>query len=382
MRRLLTLLAVVALSLALVATAGAQPEAPRLDGEWVVLDHSDFDAEVGDLIVMRPDGSELMNLTNGDGHHIEGELSPDGTAIAFTSVDDTGFKTIWLMDVDGDNRRQISPGYGITPTWTPDGLSVVYAGSNDIRIVQRNGDDDRAIGMVDGRPVREPSVSPDGSAIAFDATTTDEGDRELFTLPIEGGEATQITTEGGFEPEWSPVGDRILFTTFRGDFGDNIWATKPDGTEQETLVPSPDNDFNGTWSPDGSRVMYESVKQGAVAIVVHDRVDGTYVEVLSTPPDGRTYRRPTWTEVTLDRLTVPPPTTTTTAAADTTSTSIDPADTTTTVAAVPGEASDATTDWVVIGLAGAILVLAAFGAGMVVGSRWGRDQPPPPPPPA
>lgn len=382
MRRLLIVVVAATLALGLLAVTATAGEAPpRLEGEWVVLEHSDFDAGTSDLVIVRPDGTDLANLTNGAAEDLAGELSPDGTAIAFTSRVE-GFPTLWLMDVDGTNRRQLLDRYAQHPTWTPDGRSIVYAGTNDIRIVQRDGQDDRPL-VVEARSPSNPSVSPDGATVVFDMIIDDTNARRLFTAPIGGGEATPIADDSAFEPGWSPDGSRILFTTFRADAEDNIWATNPDGTEPEPLVPSDFNDFHATWSPDGSRVMFESVRGDIVDIAVYDRVDGTTVTILSAPlgEDSPTYRRPTWTAVTLEAIVMAPPTTTTSTAATTTTTTV--AATTTTVAEVVDDGSRAgdSTDWLVIGIVGAIVALTAFGLGVLVGGRLQTDTPPPPPPP-
>lgn len=375
MRRLLVTVMVGAFALTSMSIAAAGEAPPRIEGEWVVLDHSDFDAGTSDLHLMRPDGTDLTNLTNGAGEDLSGELSPDGTAIVFSSRVE-GFATLWLMDVDGTDRRQLLDRFAIDPTWTPDGQSIVYAGTNDIRIVQRDGQDDRPI-VGNAWTPGNPSLSPDGTTVVFDMVIDDANSRRLFAVPIDGGEATQITEESAFEPEWSPDGSRILFTTFRGEFGDNLWATNPDGTEPEVLVPSLDNDFHATWSPDGSRVMFESVRGDSVEIAIHDRVDGTTESVLSAPlgEDGPTYRRPAWTLVTLEAVAaLPPPTSTTTTTMVAATTSTAPS-----VATTDSGANDR--DWLVLGLVGAIIALTSLGAGIVIGGRMRGETPPPPPPP-
>jgi imidazolonepropionase-like amidohydrolase/Tol biopolymer transport system component len=90
-------------------------------------------------------------------------------------------------------------------------------------------------------------VSPDGSTIVFDML----GD--LFTVPIDGGEATALTSgiEWNFQPRYSPDGSRIAFVSDRAG-GDNLWVMQADGStpravtdESEHLVHNP------SWSPDG-----------------------------------------------------------------------------------------------------------------------------------
>ena len=90
-------------------------------------------------------------------------------------------------------------------------------------------------------------VSPDGSTIVFDLL----GD--LFLLPIEGGEATAITSGSAWDmqPRFSPDGSEIAFTSDR-DGGDNIWVIGTDGgnarqiSKESFRLPN-----HPAWSPDG-----------------------------------------------------------------------------------------------------------------------------------
>ncbi len=83
-----------------------------------------------ELMRIKPDGSQLENLTNTpDVDELYPQSSPDGTKIAFMA--DEGplsqrRRAIWLMDADGANRVEIADN-GREPFWSPDGAEVGYA---------------------------------------------------------------------------------------------------------------------------------------------------------------------------------------------------------------------------------------------------------------
>lgn len=90
-------------------------------------------------------------------------------------------------------------------------------------------------------------VSPDGRTIAFDLL----GD--IYTMPIEGGRPTRITSGLAFDmqPRFSPDGRLIAFTSDRGG-GDNIWVMNRDGSSPRAITRETFELLNNpTWSPDG-----------------------------------------------------------------------------------------------------------------------------------
>ena len=89
-------------------------------------------------------------------------------------------------------------------------------------------------------------VSPDGETIAFDLL----GD--IYTIPITGGEATNISSglPWEYQPRFSNAGTRIAFTSDRGG-GDNIWVMNTDGTDKRQLTNEQFRLLNNpTWSAD------------------------------------------------------------------------------------------------------------------------------------
>ncbi len=144
-------------------------------------------------------------------------------------------------------------------------------------------------------------VHPDGTELVFDLL----GD--LYTLPIEGGDATPIAAglAWDMQPRYSPDGTRIAFTSDRAG-GDNIWTMNRDGSdpvqvskESYRLVNSP------VWSPDGetiaARKHFTSTRSlGSGEIWLYHRTGGDGLRLIEKPneqkdlgepafsPDGRT----------------------------------------------------------------------------------------------
>jgi len=101
------------------------------EGTWMSLDVSPdgktlaFDM-LGDIYTLPIGGGTATNISDGLAWEFQPRFSPDGTQIAFTS-DRAGGENIWVMDVDGENKRQITKeSFRLmnNPTWSPDGKFI------------------------------------------------------------------------------------------------------------------------------------------------------------------------------------------------------------------------------------------------------------------
>lgn len=136
-------------------------------------------------------------------------------------------------------------------------------------------------------------VSPDGKTIVFDMM----GD--LYTVPVAGGKATQVTRGIAFDshPRWSPDGKKILFSSDRSG-AENIWWI--DLEKKDTFQVTKDRDQNfpsAAWTPDGDYIVYSKGKMQVQLYLVHKN-GGAGTQLISTPaslktidpavsPDGR-----------------------------------------------------------------------------------------------
>ncbi|HUQ45105.1 MAG TPA: amidohydrolase family protein [Gemmatimonadaceae bacterium] len=122
-------------------------------------------------------------------------------------------------------------------------------------------------------------VSPSGRTIVFDLL----GD--LYTLPMEGGKATRITSGQAFDgqPHWSPDGGAIVFTSDRSG-SENLWLVKPDGSGARALTREQGRAFiSPTWTPDGRYVVVSrSGTTPGYNLYLYHRDGGTGLQLTGT----------------------------------------------------------------------------------------------------
>ncbi len=213
-----------------------------------------------DIVSVRPDGSDLVRLTDSPGYDAEATICPRDGSVIFTSVRD-GDLDLYRMDPDGSNVTRITdtPGYDGGAFFSPDCSKIVWRASRP------EGEDledyRRLLAQALIRPKR----------------------LDLWVANADGSEAHRVTYLGvaSFAPAWFPSGDRLIFSSNYGDPGGrefDLWAVDVSGAHLERLTYTPEFDGFPLFSPDGGRLVFASnrhhQKPGETNIFVARWVDG------------------------------------------------------------------------------------------------------------
>ncbi|MDE2874529.1 MAG: amidohydrolase family protein [Gemmatimonadota bacterium] len=130
-------------------------------------------------------------------------------------------------------------------------------------------------------------VSPDGQTLVFDHLGN------LFTVPITGGDATQLTSGMAFDaqPRFSPDGTRIVFTSDRSG-GQNVWIMSLDGSDTTQITKGASNRTESPdWSPDGDYIVASKggFRGGGLPRLSLYHVDGgSGIQLISEPDNLKT----------------------------------------------------------------------------------------------
>lgn len=188
------------------------------------------------------------------------EWSPDSDSIAFYATDENHRVSIWVMDRDGSNKKELTPGTTdeIDPHWSPNSSRLVYtkviAGSkwdpNESQVcsILLAGTPSELCLTNSGFVDEDAHFSPSGKKIVF--VSNKAGNRNIYVMNADGTSEHSITHALAFDgqPEWSPDGNWIAFVSKRSGHFD-LYVIHPDGSGLRRLTNSRGMEDSPTWAP-------------------------------------------------------------------------------------------------------------------------------------
>ena len=241
-------------------------------------------------IVGRPDMAEdlakngnwalyLIPLGSGTPRRLTGakapdiDLSPafsrDGRRLAYVACVNFSGRScrVSVLELGGDYtpegppRRLANARQNRSIVWSRDGASVVYdtntRGRFELwRVAVDGGGEPERLEMA-GDHSRHPAIAPAGDRLAFERAT--QG-LSVYKLRAKGEpEPVLVSTAWDYNPQFSPDGRHIAFSSGRSGDVEEIWRASADGSGAEQLTRGPGTRQTlPAWSPDGRHIAFES----------------------------------------------------------------------------------------------------------------------------
>lgn len=295
----------------------------------------------GDLSQVRKAGHRFANEIM---RYFTGEPGIFGTQIAYSGRVGR-FKELFVMDLDGANKRQLTNdrGLAVSPAWNSGGTALVYTsyrnripdlftlalgtgavrqitrgtaleigakfmpGDNSIVTSRSQGDESDIVVMsMDGTVTQRltqpnsaievsPVLSPDGESLLF--VSNRSGGPQIYRMPATGGEARRLSfVQSNYctSPAWSPLNDKIAFVC-RADSGFNLFVSNTDGSNPMQLTTGGDNE-DPDFSPDGRYLVFATTTfRRNIFSLAMIRTDGSGLRQLTDSRSGDF--EPTWSRV-------------------------------------------------------------------------------------
>lgn len=260
------------------------------------------------------DGGEPHQLTRGAHKDASPRWSPDGRRVAFVSnrSNPSGSSSsssspnsndkrseIWLIEESGEPWQLSDTVKGATnPVWSPDGQTILYLTKTRVDGETKPQDKKSPVEKHAPRVIRDIFYRFDGEG------QFDDSFPHIWSIPAEGGEATQLTFGDFFDGDaaWSPDGAQIAFTSGREpDRGEHrlrdVWVVAAQGGEPRKLTKSNGPSNSPIWSPDGRTIAYSGHQKreqfsSATTLAWTVPADGGEPWALNAALDRSVFERP------------------------------------------------------------------------------------------
>ncbi|HKI53701.1 MAG TPA: protein kinase [Anaerolineales bacterium] len=240
-----------------------------------------------EIVEVLPTATATIEPTNTLPPVVEVTATPDNTAIPVATITGggtgeiafassrSGVPQIYIVNLDLTGLTPLTnlDEGACQPTWSPDGSQIVFISpclargeffdntysNSSLYIMNADGSGQKPLTGVPGSDY-DPDWSPDGKRIAF--TSMRDGKKDIYVLTLETGAIVRLTTVAGdvqanSQPSWSPFGNQIVYTVKRVNTY-QVWAMSDSGQGNTQIAHSGQLywDFLPVWAPDSETILF------------------------------------------------------------------------------------------------------------------------------
>ncbi len=209
-------------------------------------------------------GGNLVATLGEEARYFWPRLSPDGRSVAVRVRDpQTGVGDVWLLSTATGiaNRLTFEPSDTQSPTWSSDGMSLVYGASRrgppDIFLRHLASGSERTVVSQPGTQIPR-DLSPDGKLLAFeDFSPSRRVAHQIWLHSLVGDQAPRPLSSAPasqYSPRFSPDGSAIAFVS--EESGRPEVYVMPVDRQGSKVRVSPAGGNLPRWKSDGSELYY------------------------------------------------------------------------------------------------------------------------------
>ena len=261
------------------------------------------DGRVKEIWMMDYDGENRRQITHDRSLALSPSWAPWGSELAFTTFK-RGNPDLYLFDLNRGASSPFStrPGLNTAPNYSPDGKWIACTlsrdGNAEIYLISRDAQTAKRLTrntVID----TSPSFSPTGREVLFTSNRT--GSPQIFVMDLDGLNQRLVTIEGSYNdsPQWSPKGDKVCYAA-RHDGIFDVIVMDANGSNPIQITSNAGHNENPHWSPDGRKIVFSSSREGKRQIFMMN-ADGS--DVVRLTGDGESFN-PSWGPRPKNRLAV------------------------------------------------------------------------------
>lgn len=231
------------------------------------------DQATATLDITAPLITPVGSVTTADPNSMPTPIGADYLEIAYAS-NRTGVSQIYLTNILKDQANLLTnvSGGACQPSWSPDGIKLVFTSPCDLKkdtypqsnlyIINVDGSDLEPLPSHIGGDF-EAVWSPDGKYIAF--TSLRDGYMQIYSYNVATKNILRLTETLDLkhtrQPSWSPDSKKIVYAYKRVDTYE-IWIMSSTGTNQEKIFSSGSqiSNYHPIWSPDAKSILFNQQK--------------------------------------------------------------------------------------------------------------------------
>lgn len=236
-------------------------------------------------------------------------VSPDGRRIAYMSTRRGEPPNVWVMDIDGTNRVQVTSNETSdgTPSWFPDSRRVAYFTNRNesdglwsVDVTTRREEplidfSQSVRARLTGATPYEFELSPSMASAVVAVASPPEGRRALFVSPLATFTPERLTDPAywiGY-PAWSPD-ERQIAAELKDGSSTHLVVVDARTGEHRQITRERGQTWVRSWSPDGKNVAVAALRDGTWSLRWVEVATGRQGTITPPVPPHVYLRYPEW----------------------------------------------------------------------------------------